>query len=552
MATTNFVNGTVVTADWLNDVDAVVYETIPELLAQDASQFYLKDYCVGDGITDDGAGLYTALAAAAGKPIDGGGHTYKITTVQTYTGSVWLSNATLDFSGIAAGSTGLTITGSLGSSFPVTASVSSGATSFTYTGTASLSAGQRVILASSNLWSSSVTLQEWVRLKTIVGNLLTTYAEVRYDYTSSPVVYFPTTVPYVRLNNVKTIGTGAGTDTNCIYLYYVDEVRVNNYIGDFAGYRSLATYHCRDVKLSNSTGSEADQVAGYGYLFAVSGTCDTAQATNISGEGYRHLFTCGGSTGVVQNQLAVNVSGKNMHDATVDAHPAVDNFIVSNISHDSNMSTGQDGVVSQARNTNISSVVFKKTKRHGVLVQPSCVMYPSSIDISNVAGDLFTSSPVAIGLEQAQTSYVSLDGIQAFTGTGISITSSTVGALGATRIVLGNNNRVVSSGRAVNIQFSAAANVTDTVSITGGLYKSTAVINECINVNYTGATAPLTNLIINGVYAQGANNTIRGQNYTKCVAVGNVVRGWVAAAFNGITDAPPNILVPAGSNMTVV
>jgi len=58
MATTNFVNGTVVQADWLNDVDDVVYRKSRDFLS-------VTDFgAVGDGVADDSAALSAANIAA--------------------------------------------------------------------------------------------------------------------------------------------------------------------------------------------------------------------------------------------------------------------------------------------------------------------------------------------------------------------------------------------------------------------------------------------------------------------------------------------------------
>lgn len=73
MASTNFVNGTVVQPAWLNDVDAWVYEAV---LPYDNSVFNVKAApynAVGDGATDDTASIQAAIDACAAA---GGGTVY--------------------------------------------------------------------------------------------------------------------------------------------------------------------------------------------------------------------------------------------------------------------------------------------------------------------------------------------------------------------------------------------------------------------------------------------------------------------------------------------
>ena len=57
MATTNYTSGTVITSAWLNDVDALVYDTTIDA----------KQYCAGDGVTDDYAAFTEFLADAENK-----------------------------------------------------------------------------------------------------------------------------------------------------------------------------------------------------------------------------------------------------------------------------------------------------------------------------------------------------------------------------------------------------------------------------------------------------------------------------------------------------
>lgn len=78
MATTTFVNRqTPIVAEWLNDVDAVVYEKVSNFI-------HVKEYgAVGDGSTDDTTALQNALTAANGKVLVFGPLTYAITSSLT-------------------------------------------------------------------------------------------------------------------------------------------------------------------------------------------------------------------------------------------------------------------------------------------------------------------------------------------------------------------------------------------------------------------------------------------------------------------------------------
>jgi hypothetical protein len=116
MATTNFVDKvTVIQADWLNDVDAVVYGdpvSLPQLAAPDgatlvgANAYQTQDEinlehvtvdskgATGDGLADDTAAIQTALGL--GKTVYGvPGKTYRITSGLTAT----VAGSVLDLNG---------------------------------------------------------------------------------------------------------------------------------------------------------------------------------------------------------------------------------------------------------------------------------------------------------------------------------------------------------------------------------------------------------------------------------------------------------------------
>lgn len=113
MATTTFTSGTIITADWLNDVDAYVYNT------DGAREVNVKDFgAVGDGIEDDTAAIqaaWDAIKEANGTLVFPAG-TYRCLTALdlriSYTSNqhfhqVIGSGAVLDFSNTALTSGGL-------------------------------------------------------------------------------------------------------------------------------------------------------------------------------------------------------------------------------------------------------------------------------------------------------------------------------------------------------------------------------------------------------------------------------------------------------------
>lgn len=154
MATTNFVNGTVIEASWLNDVDAAVYETLPAIpvdlantadaadgdaligskrtetsttatTVHDVNQWrplYPEDYgAVGNGVTNDATALqalFTAARDGSGQVVLRPGKTYKcnsaLTLQRSSTGhskSIVIDGqgSSIDFSSLTGSSIGLTV-----------------------------------------------------------------------------------------------------------------------------------------------------------------------------------------------------------------------------------------------------------------------------------------------------------------------------------------------------------------------------------------------------------------------------------------------------------
>lgn len=496
---------------------------------------------VGDGVANDAAAITAALAT--GKIIDGGGLTYKVNSAIALSTTTRLRNAVIDFSGAAASTTCLSPSGSLGASTGVTGSVAKGANSFTLSGALSLVPGDLLVLTSADHWSDQgtpVIKAEWVRVKTLVGSVVTIEGETQDSYSTTVVVYKPALVAVVELDNVHFIGAGDGQNQKAVTSTLVDVVRYRDCsVRNFATW-GFATDRCRDAKAINITGHNADESTNLAYLVDFAGFTQSAQASQISAHGFRHAVTAGGTTGVVRSYQVSDVCGVSMEEATVDAHPSVEVAQFSNIRHNGTGTATTDGIVSQALHTFIDDVDIDTTGRFGVLIQPQCVGYAPSARVSRVRANNCGDYAVSVDLQYARVkaSMISLEAIGladgGFRGINISTGASSLGA-SYLRIV---GCRLDTTDRCVSGSISVAI---DSVEITGGYMRRANNTAEVVLFN--GASPGLLPFVrASNLETVGGNTGLRVINPTKAIVMGNRFSGWTSAATTGLTHDGTNII----------
>lgn len=498
---------------------------------------------VGDGIADDSAALASALAA--GRIIDGAGRAFKINSPVALTGGVTLRNGTFNMAGLPDNAAGLTATGTLGSATAISGgAVARGATSFTLAASLSgLVDGTLLKLTADDQFTTAgtpVIQSEWVRVKSVAGNVVTIYGEVQFAYTSNAVVYKPALIGRVILDNCYFIGGGAGKGHKAMTATLCDVVRVINCRAqDFAVW-CFGMVDCRDVKVSNIDGRNGDDTTNLSYLVSMSGTCETAQATNVSGENFRHIVVAGGTTGVVRSYQCTNIAGSKMTEATADAHPAVCLAQFTNIKHEGVTVAGSsDGIVSQALHTYINGADISKSTRFGVLVQPQCVLYAPTINVQNCRIREVADYAVSIDLQYSRVKLntVRLENITSRGGTrGINISTGTL-SLGCEYLLIAGCNMEGSSDRQISGSIST---IIDSVEISGGKFKRADTASEVIHFN--GASAGLLPFVrAIGVEAIGGTTGLRVINPGKAVVSGCRFSGWATAATTGLTHDGANI-----------
>lgn len=495
----------------------------------------------GDGVADDTAAVEAALST--GKLVDGMGLVYKITSPVATTTTTRLRNATLDYSAAPVTTTCLTAAGTLGSSTGVVGAVAKGATSFTLSDALPLVAGDLLILASADHWSDQgtpVTKAEWVRVKTLVGLVVTIEGETQDSYSTTVVVYKPDVVQVVELDNVHFVGAGDGQTQKAMTATLADVVTYKNCsVKNFATW-GLATDRCRVATAVGITGHNADESGNLAYLVDFSGVTQLAQASRIEAHGFRHAVTAGGTSGVVRTYQVTDVSGTGMEEATVDAHPAVELAQFSGIKHNGTGTATTDGIVSQALHTFIDGVDIDTTGRFGVLVQPQCVTYAPSVRISNVrannCGDYITN--VDLQFARVKASIISLEAVGLADGgfRGINVTTGAL-SLGATYLRIAGC-RLDTTDRCVTGSISAAI---DSVEISGGYMRRANNTAEVILFN--GASSGLLPFVrASNLETVGGNTGLRVINSSKAIIMGNRFSGWTTAATTGLTHDGTNII----------
>lgn len=467
-------------------------------------------------------------------------------------GGIEIENGHLDLSHVAGGAYGVTSGGALGLSVSITAPVARYATVLPLATTSGLAAGQAILVGSADFWASAaaVTKREWARIKSVDSGFQVTLTQpLRDAYSTTPVIYAPAIVDHVIMTNVHLHGGGNGLNQNGSLLQYVRDVRIFGADARTFASRGMAYDTCQSIEIDGGRPGEGDDATGLSYGHVISGATDSIKARAITGDGLRHVISAGGASGVVRGYRCDGIVGLAMTDATVDAHPAVDDAKFYDIDHTADNYGGGangDGLVSQARHTLIDGFKILRAGRHAILVQPQCSTDKAVVEIgkgevrehasyggsTGWAINVDFSVAGAAGAARVKVEDVDAESAQTLAN-GILITTA-VGAVDSGDI---GGGRVKTPGRALVLDASTTVGQKIThLNVSGGYYERTNQSSECIYLA-PAASGNIDFLKMRGFHAQGGTFGVRNLNgWTTNYHLSDFsCRGYLTGATQNIT-----------------
>lgn len=187
---------------------------------------------VGDGVANDATPLQNAINAAD-KIVDLCGKTWKTNSQLTIQAGVTLQNGTLDFSDCAATSLIRSSGGSLGSTYVLTATSEKNARTATLSSTTGLSAGDFVLLSSSEeIVSGTTTEAQILRIDAVVSSTVVRFEtpiDRQYAIGSGAIIRKITQVADVELKNL-ILQCGNGASQKGVLLEYCNRAKIQNLV----------------------------------------------------------------------------------------------------------------------------------------------------------------------------------------------------------------------------------------------------------------------------------------------------------------------------------
>lgn len=264
----------------------------------------VKDFgAKGDGATNDAGAFSAAIAAVAttGQAIYVPAGTYVIGSVLSTAGHLNMfgdgEKSVLDFSGITAAASGITVTGTV-TEIQTVSSASAGNLSVTFATPPSLTTGDVFILFDDAvLWNSIRAYYytgEWLECREVSGNIASTTNPLYSSYNATVNAYKLNSKPKVSFRNLKL--NGGANIFGVLKITFCDKPILENVIVYNENYQGVEIDRCYRPMITNcvmyNKGVGSDD---YGLIIS------NSQKVQITGGDYyarRHGITIGGGDGV--------------------------------------------------------------------------------------------------------------------------------------------------------------------------------------------------------------------------------------------------------------
>jgi hypothetical protein len=293
----------------------------------------VKDFgAKGDGATNDAGAFSAAIAAVAttGQAIYVPAGTYVIGSVLSTTGHLNMfgdgEKSVLDFSGVTAAASGITVTGTV-TEIQAVASASAGNLSVVFATAPALTTGDVFILFDDAvLWNSILSYYytgEWLECREVSGNTASTTNPLYSSYNATVNAYKLNSKPKVSFRNLKL--NGGANIFGLLKITFCDKPILENVFAYNENYQCVEIDRCYRPMITNcvmyNKGVGSDD---YGLIIS------NSQKVQITGGDYygrRHGITIGGGDGVcavvnrnirisnltISNDIASAVYSADMH-----------------------------------------------------------------------------------------------------------------------------------------------------------------------------------------------------------------------------------------------
>lgn len=507
-----------------------------------------------DGATDDAAALNTAITnLPVGGILDGGGKTYKVNSSLVLKSNITIRNFVFDFTSAATGDKLLEGIGTLGTSVGVTAGGVRYGQTFSLASDPGIAVGDYLWIRSGDTYeiNSNAAEGEFIRVLTKSGNDYTIRDGFHSTYTTTPVMYKPTFIQNVRLENIRATGAGvlangaSGKDQYGVHFDYGRNIIIDNCHFDKFDLTGIELRACYNVVVSRCSvtrvydSGAAATTGGNSYGVAcVHGTMHV-RITGCYFEDMRHCIMTGGTEGVNRYIIATGNTMNGCRAAGMDTHGATElvyysgNIISAAVGEISTSS--QNGIQHFGGTAVISGNIIRGFWDSGITHQ----CWVNRVNVGSIiTGNVIEYAGSALG-----TAGIFIDVQTPIRMTSVNISNNRIHAENLVRgifvniedanmdfLTITNNTINKIAGPCIEITV-ATGRILEIFNISGNVGRNTLTTNGCIIISTATATNTNFGTIVSNVMFGGSHGIVTtNTDYLNVSA--NVFRGYATAATN--------------------